>query len=344
MIGGDEQVVERERLSILRVLGASRAPIGSKVISRRLKEHSIDLSERAVRYHLKLMDEKGLTAKVSGRAGRVITAAGLEELDSALVSDRVGFVIDKIERLAYQTSFDPSTREGNVPINISFLPMQHFRAAIKAMAPAFEAQLCVSDLVATAQEGELIGDLIVPRGYIGLATVCSIIINGVLLKAGIPMSSRFGGILQLRDRQPRRFTALIEYAGSSLDPSEVFIVSRMTSVLPAAQTGNGKILANFRDVPVICLPRVEEVIAGLRQAGVFGVLALGESGKPVAEVPMGQNKAGVILLGGLNPVAAAVEAGINISSKAMSSVMDYSKLVSFSTLLSKLSSEEADQG
>ena len=65
------------------------------------------------------------------------------------------------------------------------------------MKPAFAAGLCVSDLVAVAQEGEQLGEVIVPEGKIGLATVCSIVINGTLLKAGVPIDSRFGGILQI---------------------------------------------------------------------------------------------------------------------------------------------------
>lgn len=342
MVIQDEQEVERERLAIMRVLSTSKLPVGSKVIARRIgEEYGIDLSERTVRYHLRLMDEKGLTSKVSERAGRMITPLGLEELDSALVSDRIGFVIDKIERLAYQTSFDPLTKQGAVPVNISFIPARRFGAALKAMAPVFHARLCVSDRIATAQEGEVIGGLMVPRAHVGLATICSILVNGVLLKAGIPMNSRFGGILQLRDGHPWRFTALIEYAGSSLDPSEVFIVSRMTSVSRASREGSGRILANFRELPAASLSQVEDIVASLSQAGIQGALSLGRVGKPVAEVPVGPNRVGLILLGGLNPVAAAVESGINVMNKAMSSIMDYSALISFYDLLSESSPEKS---
>jgi len=48
-----------------------------------------------------------------------------------------------------------------------------------------------------AGRGELLGDVLVPQGKIGIATVCSIVINGFLLKNGIPMDSKFGGILQI---------------------------------------------------------------------------------------------------------------------------------------------------
>ncbi|TFG45289.1 MAG: hypothetical protein E4H31_02925, partial [Dehalococcoidia bacterium] len=103
----DSREVEREKLAILRVLGNVSVAVGSQIIARRLRdEYGIELSERAVRYHLGLLDEQGLSEKVSRRSGRVITAAGLEELGNARVTDKVGFVSDKSELLAYQSTFD----------------------------------------------------------------------------------------------------------------------------------------------------------------------------------------------------------------------------------------------
>ncbi len=334
VIGQESRQVEREKIAILRVLGNAQGAVGGKVIARRLKdEYGIELSERAVRYHLGLFDERGLTRKVSRRDGRDITEAGFEELENAMVADKVGFVIEKIEKLAFQNSFDPIKRSGQIPINISLFPKGRFQASLKAMSGAFKAGLCVSDLVAVAGEGERLGGTLVPPGSIGLATVCSIVINGTLLKAGIPMDSRFGGILQLRAHKPWRFTEIIDYAGSSLDPSEIFIASSMTSVGEAARRGNGKILANFREIPSMCLPKVREIMASLGEAGINGPLIIGEPGKPVCEMPVGLNKVGVVLVGGLNPVAAAAEAGIDTANKAMSSLIDFKSLVSFWELL-----------
>ena len=90
---------------------------------------------------------------------------------------------------------------------------------------------------------------LVPEGKMALATVCSIVVNGTLLKAGVPIDSKFGGILQMQNRSPLRFVELIHYAGSSLDPTEIFIRANMTSVAKAAESGSGDILANYREVP-----------------------------------------------------------------------------------------------
>lgn len=328
IVGFETQTAERKELLILKVLSDAREPLGARVISRRLRDHGVLLGERAVRYHLKLMDERGLTRLVS-RDGRVITERGREELSTALVRDKVGFAITRIELLAYRTNFDADRGCGTVPVNISLFSRNRFEKALQAMKPAFAAGICVSDRVAVAREGERLGELTVPPGKVGLATVCSIVINGTLLKAGVPMDSRFGGIIEMRNNSPVRFVELIHYAGSSMDPSEVFIRARMTSVRQVAKTGNGKILANFREIPAICRPVAEEVVSKLKAAGLGGLLVMGKVSEPVCEIPVEVNKLGLVLLGGLNPVAAAEEAGIEAENYAMSTVMEYEKMVSF---------------
>jgi repressor of nif and glnA expression len=330
-MGFETQDVERKTTAILRILSQATEPIGARVVSHKLKEQGVGLSERAVRYHLKLMDERGFTQNV-GRDGRLITQLGLEELQSALVGDKVGFVASKIELLAYQTDFNIAKCQGKVPVNISFFPEKQFKKAVEAMKGAFRAAICVSELVGVAREEEKLGDVVVPQGKIGLATVCSIMINGALLKAGVPMDSKFGGILQIRNHKPLRFVELIEYSGSSLDPSEIYITSRMTSVSQVVREGRGKILANFREIPAVCQPLAEKVVGDLKQASLGGLLAIGEVSQPLCEVPVELNKVGMILTGGLNPVAAAVESGIEVENRAMTAIMDYQNLIRFSEL------------
>jgi hypothetical protein len=332
MMGSDVQEVKRKVIAILKILRDSKVPLGARVIAQQIKTLGVELGERAVRYHLKLMDERGLTQLV-GRDGRLITEAGIEELKDALVRDKVGFAISRIELLAFRTNFDLEKRAGLIPVNISYFPKDKFGEALRVMKPVFEKGWCVSDLVATAREGERFGDAIVPKGKVALATVCSIVINGCLLKAGVPTDSRFGGILEIRANKPVRFVELIQYAGSSMDPSEVFIRARMTSVGNVARKSEGKILANYREIPALCRPIVEDVIVKLKRAGMDGMLIMGNASEPVCEIPVELNRMGVVLIGGLNPVAAAEEAGIEADSHAMSTVMDYQSLIKISDLI-----------
>jgi len=331
-MGFETQDVERKTITIMKILRDSPEPLGARVIAQRLKDYGIELGERVVRYHLKLMDERGFTHLLGRRDGRVLTERGIEEVGSAIVKDKVGFAISRIELLAFRTTFDPDKLSGLVPVNVSFFPKDMFNRAVDAMKPAFEAGICVSDLVAVASEGKALGELTIPAGKTGLATVCSVVINGTLLKAGVPMASRFSGILQIRNNKPLRFVELIEYVGCSLDPSEVFIRARMTSVREVASTGHGRILATYREIPALCRPIAEDVMTKLKGAGVGELLVMGATSEPVCEIGVELNRIGVILFNGLNPVAAAVEAGIEAENHGMSTVMEYKRLIKFKEL------------
>jgi repressor of nif and glnA expression len=59
---------------------------------------------------------------------------------------------------------------------------------------------------------------------------------------------------------------------------------------------------------------------------------MGDTSQSVGEVPVELNKIGMIILGGLNPVAAALEAGIEAENHAMSTVIDYQNLKKFKEL------------
>ncbi len=317
---------------MLRVLRESQQPLGARLIARRMEDYGVSMSERTVRYHLKIMDERRLTELVGRRDGRVITPAGVEEIGNARVRDKLGFVISRIENLAFKTTFDPARGRGLLPVNVTFFPRDRFRKALEAMKPAYESGLCVSSLVAAAGERKSLGETVVPDGKIGLATVCSIVINGVLLKAGVPMDSKFAGILQVRHGKPLRFAELIYYSGSSLDPSEAFIRAKMTSVRDVLEKGEGKMLANFREIPLLCRNVVNQMLKKLRQAGIGGVMTMGEPGEPVCQVPVDMHKIGMILKGGLNPVACAEEAGFEAENRAMSTMMEYRDLQQYNEI------------
>ncbi|MFC2040709.1 DUF128 domain-containing protein [Chloroflexota bacterium] len=319
---------ERKIITILKVLSESSEPLGSITISRELERHGIFMSERTVRYHLRITDERGYTQPL-GRDGRMLTPQGLEELKISLAPEQVGFIIEKLKLLTFRTTFDPLTRTGQIPINTSLIAKDDFKKALAVMSDIIKAGLCVSELVAIASEGEKLGSVVVPSGKIGLATVCSIVINGILLKAGIPIDPKFGGVLEIRDGKPRRFVAIINYNGTSLDPSEQYIRSRMTSVGEAARTGNGRILANFREIPALARAIAEEKIALLKEAGINGVYILGNTSEPICQIMVGLNLVGLVLLGGLNPLAAAVEAGIEIENIGESGLIDFQQLQSF---------------
>ncbi len=328
-------MLERKTLAILETLRDSREPLGARAVSQELARRGIELNERTVRYHLLHLDQRGLT-RLEGRRGRSLTERGLREIEGAMAMDRVGFVNSRIDDLACRSDFDLAGRKGHLVINVTFLPLEQERRAIDAMRPAFDAGFCLSDLVLRAGPGERAGDMEVPAGMVGWGTVCSVTLNAVFLRHGIPVESSFGGLLEIREGKPVRFTEIISYAGSSLDPIEIFIKGKMTSVHAAATEGDGRICASFRLIPASALENATQVREGMVEARLGGMVMLGRPAHPLMEIPAGRDRVGLVVAGGLNPPAAAEEMGIDTFSRAMATLVDYSSLTPFSSLAKRI--------
>jgi HTH-type transcriptional regulator, global nitrogen regulator NrpRI len=323
--------MNRTHHAILTILDKYPTVIGSRELSRQLKQFGVELTERTVRYYLKMLDTRGFTEAI-GKEGRKITTQGREELKHSQVSAKIGFVISKIETLAFLTTLDMAAMDGDVILNISYFPKKKLRNALKLLKPVFVSPYVMSERVIIAREGEMIGNVPIPKGMVGIGTICSVTINGIFLKAGIPVTSRFGGVVETDNGTPRRFVSLISYDGSSLDPLEVFIKSKMTDVSGAAAGRSGMVLASFREIPVVCLEKAKKLARTMTDRGIRGLLLIGNPNTPLLEVPVGIDKVGMVVVGGLNPVAALEEQGIPTVSKAMSTLFDYSQLVPFSSV------------
>jgi len=333
MIGQETREVERKITAILQILSESATPLGSRTISKTLEQRGITLGERAVRYHLKIMDEKGLTRPVGHKDGRTITPSGLEELRNALVTDKIGFINSKIERLAYQTNIGLRSGTGRTPVDISLFDRKDFTHAVKVMSGIIQSGLCSSSMVALAGEGSKLGEITVPTGKVGFATICSVAVNGCLLKSGIPVHARFGGLLQFKSGQPYRFVDIIEFSGSTIDPSDIFIAGKMTDILKTVASGNGKVLAHYYEIPLLSAGKADELLERLRHSGLLGFAILSRPGEMLCEIPHNQDKVGLVTLSGLNPAAGAVESGIPVTNYSMSCLLEVSRLRPFTELL-----------
>ena len=333
MIGQETRDVERKITAILKILSESSLPLGSRVISRLLEEQGINLGERAVRYHLKIMDERGFTRSIGHKDGRTITLPGLEEMRNSLVTDKIGFVGSRIERLAYQTSAGLRSATGRVPVDVSIFSREDLPRAMNVMKPVFAASLCPSNQVKLAGEGGKLGEVTVPEGKVGLATICSVAVNGCLLKAGIPAHARFGGLLQVRGGQPYRFVDLIEFSGSTLEPSDIFIAGKMTGVLTASAGGEGKVLAGYHEIPMLSVNKADELLQRLKNSGLISFAVLARPGERICEIPGNPDRVGLITLSGLNPVAAVIESGIEAATRAMAGLAEVNSLHPFADLI-----------
>lgn len=317
---------EKTRLAILKILNESPNPIGAAKIRGALLSSGVDVQPRTIRFHLLDLDRAGLTTQASRRTGRLITDRGREELSHANIVDKVGVVSSRVDNLSYRMSYRPSLESGTVVINISLIQPEHLSRALNEMKLVFRNNLAISSRVRIARPGEAIAGTISPPNYISIGTVCSVTVSGALLHEGIPVKARFSGLLEVRNRIPIRFVELIEYAGSTLDPLEIFIQANMTRVRDVILTGNGILCAGFREVPTAALDDVRGIVRKMRNMGLGGILELGQPNQPVLGIPVSEGHAGLIVYGGLNPIALLRESGLPVVIKSMAGLENYSSL------------------
>lgn len=312
--------IERKLIEIMRVIYESDKPIGARAIADELNNRGYDIGERAVRYHLRILDERGFTEK-HGYAGRTLTELGESEMNDALIGDRFGFVISRIEEMAFRTTYNPETNEGLVAVNVSYFDKDDLETVIDVISYTAHAGYMISPRVKVFEEDE--ETIFLPPGKIGIATVCSVTFDGLFLKAGIPVEPAFGGILQIENKKPVRFLDLISYSGTSIDPIKIFMNRKPTSVLEVLEKGEGKILANVRQINSSAYDRAREVIRQAEKVGLGGCFAFGEIDEALYGAPIETGKFGIAIAGGINGVCALEETGIKIETNPVSTVLEY---------------------
>jgi hypothetical protein len=324
----------RLKIVLLRALDEAHGSISSAALARTLRQAGFEISARTVRLHLEELERAGLVdnARRGRHGGRAITPRGVQEISDASAHDRVGLLGVRMDTLACQMTFDPLRKEGSIVLNLTIVAEENLKRAAAEMIPVFGAGLSMGRYVALFAAGESVGTVVIPRGHAGIGTVCSVTLNGALLRRGIPTEALFGGVIELARREPVRFTDIIHYQGTSLDPLEVFIRSGLTSARQAARAGNGRIGASFRTVPSCALKEVERVTRRLEEVGLGGVLRIGRPDQPLLGFPLPEGRTGLVVAGGLNPSAAVQEAGIPARHLALAHFYEFAKLVPFHQL------------
>ena len=327
---------QKKRLAILDVLNRSGQVLSSTRITELLTGQDVDISERSVRLYLCELDEEGLTDNM-GRRGRIITEKGKREADASRVLEGIGLLSGKIDAMSYRMDFDPALRRGSVVINVSVIPLADFtEKRCGLIEEVFTKGYSMGTLLALFSPGEKFGSISIPEGHVGIGTVCSITLNGVLLRRGVPTVSRFGGLIELRDGVPARFVDIIHYDGTSIDPLVVFIRSGMADYIGAVTTGNGRIGASFREFPADSIDAVRGISKQLETLGLGSLLCLGNPGQSLYGVPVGPQRVGAIIIGGLNPMSIFEETGSHIQSSALSGLIDFNSLFHYSELKGRL--------
>lgn len=304
---------EHRMIEILRILNEQKKPTGSKLIATELKNKGFNLGERAVRYHMQILDEKGYTEKM-GYSGRQITDLGRDKLEKGLIYDQVDFIYSKFQEMIYLTDFDYTTKSGNVVVNTSTV---YDKETLNLIKETFDSGLCVSPYVKFCK---------IDDETYNITTICGTTIDGILLNEGILSLPLYGGLLKIEDYRPTKFVELISYKKTSIPPLDAFIVKEMTSVSEVIENGNGVIPANFRVVPSAVKDKVKTIVDKLEKIGIGGVLAIGEEGENTLGIPVSEGTVGIGIIGGITPFCVAQEQNHKIDIKIAEEIENFNTL------------------
>ncbi|WML67386.1 MAG: Global nitrogen regulator NrpRII [Methanoregula sp. SKADARSKE-2] len=236
------------------------------------------------------------------------------------------FVNHKIEDFAIQVTFDPVAGEGNVVYNLSLIKNEDLEFAISVLKNAYRAGISVSGLVKFFKSGETIADFVVPDGDTAICTMCSMTFDGLLINRGIPINPIGGGVVEIENRTPIRFTHIILYEYTTIDPLQVLISQKTTAVTSVMRKGSGSILANIREFHMEAEPLVSVVLDELSSSSYSGILEVGMPNLPLLGVPVSPQYVGIAAIGGTNPLAAIREGGRPVRIQAMKGLIDVKEL------------------
>jgi len=309
---------ERKYIEILRILREHRDPMGAKRLSELMAERGFILSDRAVQYYLSYLDSMGFTEKV-GNQGRILTMAGVAETDNALVDDRIGFIISKLERLAYRSTFDPATSTGDVAYNLSMVPEELFEKAKGVFDDTVRAGCGFFGNYRIIDR-----DPRVPPGYVGFITICSISMDGVFQRNGIPVNMAYGGRLEITDGRPDQFRDIIGYEGTTIDPLELFTSAGLTSISNYTKSRSGVVLANVREVPAMAEEQVRDIIRQMNKCGFIFPVSMGSQ---VFNLPPNPYRLSIVAFSGYNYIGNCVENGIEILTEIGAGNIPFAKVL-----------------
>jgi len=231
-------------------------------------------------------------------------------------SEPLVFTISRIENLMHQMSFDPVAMNGKIITNTSLVEKERLNDTLTVFYNAIQSGLAVSPLIMLVDEGR----------FVKVKTTCSLTVSGVLLKCGVPVRPKGGGLIDVIEREPTRFTDMLMYWATTIDPIDVLNSQGLTDIMGMVCTGNGRILGNLQEAPMLARDKIEEVLDQLSEAGFTGVLELGEPNMDVLGVSVERDHVGIALVGGTNLVAAAQECGIIVKHESISDLTEVSMM------------------
>lgn len=250
---------------------------------------------------------------------------------------KVSFLLSKAWNLIQNVDFDVETCEGKLITNLSYVDRSDLEESIEIMRKSyklFKRYLSPYYKIVEPEKGTKYHE----NNKVGIATICSLSSDGVLINKGIMSTPKYGGLLEM-GKNPF-FTELISYDGSSIDPHEIFIFKNMTYVLNKPNhdenylnnpdynfdiNGSKKILASIKEVPFIARDKTKEILAGMEKIKL-PIFKIGKPRELVYNAKVDRYNFGFVTGSGLNQIAAIKESGIDVNIKAVQGTIEIDEM------------------
>ncbi|TAJ45897.1 hypothetical protein CUJ86_03665 [Methanofollis fontis] len=242
------------------------------------------------------------------------------------VNHPLKFINHLIQEEAMQVTYDPSEDEGLVIYNLSLIGADDFEPVLSIMKDTFRAGISPSGLVQFFHAGERAGAYTVPEGKIGICTVCSITIDGVMIRRGAPLHPIGGGVVEIEDGTPRRFTDMVLYDATTIDPLQMLVSQEISDISGVIRYGKGSVLANLRECHMEAEPAVATIIEDLERSMISGILEVGPPNAPILGYTCSPQYFGIAILGGTNVMAAVLEGGFRVEINSLKGLIDVGRL------------------
>ena len=230
----------------------------------------------------------------------------------------IPFILSKSWNLIQQVSLDVEKGNGDIIANISYIKKDDLEKSMQIMEESYESNKNYINphfqIVSHPTDDE----------KIGIATICSLSIDGLLLKNGIKSTPKYGGLLELTE--PPLFIDLISYNGSSIDPHKIFIAKDMTSI--TLDTSVKRLLASIKEIPYISRDYSVYFLDKLSKLD-FSIYKIGKPRELTYNAKAENYNFGIVTGSGLNTIAAIKEQGIDIEVKADTKLMPFEKMDKF---------------
>ena len=234
--------------------------------------------------------------------------------------------LHRCDHFSAGVDFNPDSNAGLIILNITCVASAIAGEALDIVQSVLASPYAFTTRFAVIRGGTRIGDFDVPAHTTAICTVCSMTLNGLLLRRGIHATAKFGGVVKVEHGQPKKFSAFLSSGLAPIAPLDVFITCAMTSVCKTIECGSGDVLGSFLEIPEAALPEAKKLYDRIKKIGMGGKIMFGMPSQPLLGMPVTIGSAGIMVFCDLNTAAALSEKGIPAAASPAKILYDYTAM------------------